>query len=208
MNEGELRATHRKSCLPNYKVFDEKRYFQPGAQPTVVDFRGFRIGILVCEDIWEPEPAQLARSAGAEMFVVLNASPFEIHKQRNREDIVRRCVRDLGLPVVYVNMLGGQDELVFDGNSFVMDGAGAVVMRAPPFEEGLYTVEFERTNGAVRPVPAAIAPELADAESVYRALVLGVRDYVAKHGFPGRRDGPVGRHRFRAHARDRGRCVG
>ena len=151
----------------------------------MVDFRGFRIGILVCEDIWEPEPAQLAKSAGAEMFVVLNASPFEIHKQRNREDIVRRCVRDLGLPVVYVNMLGGQDELVFDGNSFVMDGAGQVVMRAPPFEEGLYTVEFERVDGVVRPVPGSVAPELGDAESVYRTLVLGVRDYVAKHGFPG-----------------------
>jgi NAD+ synthase (glutamine-hydrolysing) len=182
---GQVRATHRKSCLPNYKVFDEKRYFKPGSQPTVVDFRGFRIGILVCEDIWEPEPAQLAKSAGAEMFVVLNASPFEIHKQRNREDIVRRCVRDLGLPVVYVNMLGGQDELVFDGNSFVMDGAGKVVMRAPPYEEGLYEVEFERVNGAVQPVPGAIAPEPGDAESVYRTLVLGVRDYVSKHGFPG-----------------------
>jgi NAD+ synthase (glutamine-hydrolysing) len=182
---GQVRATHRKSCLPNYKVFDEKRYFKPGSQPTVVDFRGYRIGILVCEDIWEPEPAQLAKSAGAEMFVVLNASPFEIHKQRNREDIVGRCVRDLGLPVVYVNMLGGQDELVFDGNSFVMDGAGKVVMRAPPFEEGLYEVEFERVNGVVRPVPGTIAPELSDAESVYRTLVLGVRDYVAKHGFPG-----------------------
>ncbi len=185
IERGEVRATHRKSCLPNYKVFDEKRYFKSGAQPTVVDFRGFRIGILVCEDIWEPEPAQLARQAGAEMFVVLNASPFEIHKQRNREDIVGRCVRDLGLPVVYVNMLGGQDELVFDGNSFVMDGAGKVVMRAPPFEEGLYAVEFERVGAAACPVPAAIAPELGDAESVYRALVLGVRDYVAKHGFPG-----------------------
>src|SRR5262247_839616 len=113
---GAVRATHRKSCLPNYKVFDEKRYFEAGAQPTVVEFRGFRVGLLVCEDIWEPEPAQLARQAGAEMFVVLNASPYEIHKQRNREDIVGRCVRDLGLPVVYVNMLGGQDELVFDGN--------------------------------------------------------------------------------------------
>jgi predicted amidohydrolase len=88
----------------------------------VVDYRGFRIGVLVCEDIWEPEPAQMAKSAGAEMFVVLNASPYEIHKQRNREDIVGRCVKELGLPVVYVNMLGGQDELVFDGNSFVMDG--------------------------------------------------------------------------------------
>jgi NAD+ synthase (glutamine-hydrolysing) len=93
---GTVRATHRKSCLPNYKVFDEKRYFKPGAQPTVVEFRGFRIGMLVCEDIWEPEPAQLARSAGAEMFVVLNASPFEIRKQANREDIVRRCVNELG----------------------------------------------------------------------------------------------------------------
>jgi NAD+ synthase (glutamine-hydrolysing) len=182
---GELRATHRKSCLPNYKVFDEKRYFQSGSQPTVQDFRGFGIGILVCEDIWEPEPAQLARQAGAEMFVVLNASPYEIHKQANREDIVRRCVKELGLPVVYVNMLGGQDELVFDGNSFVMDGTGRVVMRAPPFEEGLYQVEFERAGGVVRPVPGPIAPELGDAESVYRALVMGVRDYVGKHGFPG-----------------------
>ena len=185
IERGEVRATHRKSALPNYKVFDEKRYFKPGGQPTVADFRGFRIGILVCEDIWEPEPAQLAKSAGAEMFVVLNASPFEIHKQANREDIVRRCVRDLGLPVVYVNMLGGQDELVFDGNSFVMDGAGRVVMRAPPFEEGLYPVEFERVDGVVRPVPSTVSPALGDAESVYRTLVLGVRDYVGKHGFPG-----------------------
>ena len=185
IERGEVRATHRKSCLPNYKVFDEKRYFKSGSQPTVVDFRGFRIGLLVCEDIWEPEPAQLARSAGAEMFVVLNASPYEIHKQANREDIVRRCVRELGLPVAYVNMLGGQDELVFDGNSFVMDGAGQVVMRAPPFEEGLYPVEFERVDGVVRAVPGTVAPELSDAESVYRTLVLGVRDYVGKHGFPG-----------------------
>ncbi|HEV7609041.1 MAG TPA: NAD+ synthase [Steroidobacteraceae bacterium] len=185
IEQGALRATHRKSCLPNYKVFDEKRYFKAGGQPTVVDYRGFRIGVLVCEDIWEPEPAQLARSAGAEMFVVLNASPYEIHKQRNREDIVGRCVKELGLPVVYVNMLGGQDELVFDGNSFVMDGAGKIVMRAPPFEEGLYPVEFERVGGVVRPVPTTVAPELGDAESVYRALVMGVRDYVGKHGFPG-----------------------
>ncbi|MEO8018554.1 MAG: NAD+ synthase [Pseudomonadota bacterium] len=182
---GQVRATHRKSCLPNYKVFDEKRYFKAGGQPTVVDYRGFRLGLLVCEDIWEPEPALLARAAGAEAFIVINASPFEIHKQRNREDIVRRRVVDLGLPVVYVNMLGGQDELVFDGNSFVMDGTGVVVMRAPPFEEGLYPFELERVDGAVRVVPASVAPELGDAESVYRALVLGVRDYVGKHGFPG-----------------------
>jgi NAD+ synthase (glutamine-hydrolysing) len=185
IERGEVRATHRKSCLPNYKVFDEKRYFKPGSQPTVVDYRGTRLGILICEDIWEPEPAQMARSAGAELFVVLNASPYEIHKQRNREDIVRRCVRDVGLPVVYVNMLGGQDELVFDGNSFVMNAAGEIVFRVPPFEEGLFHIDFERTEKGPVPVPGVIAPELGDAESVYRALVMGVRDYVDKHGFPG-----------------------
>jgi NAD+ synthase (glutamine-hydrolysing) len=185
IERGEVRATHRKSCLPNYKVFDEKRYFKSGSQPTVVDYRGTRLGVLICEDIWEPEPAQLARSAGAELFVVLNASPYEIHKQRNREDIVRRCVRDVGLPVVYVNMLGGQDELVFDGNSFVMDAAGEIVFRVPPFEEGLFHVDFERTAKGPVPVRGPIAPELGDAESVYRALVMGVRDYVGKHGFPG-----------------------
>ena len=205
-----MRATHRKSCLPNYKVFDEKRYFKPGGQPTVVDFRGFRIGILVCEDIWEPEPAQLARSAGAEMFVVLNASPFEIHKQRNREDIVGRCVRELGLPVVYVNMLGGQDELVFDGNSFVMDGArhrSSCARRRS--RKGCIQSSSSASDGVVRAgARARVAPELGDAESVYRALVLGVRDYVGKHGFPGVVHGPVGRHRFRAHAGDRRRCAG
>jgi NAD+ synthase (glutamine-hydrolysing) len=151
----------------------------------VFTHRGFRVGLLVCEDIWEPEPAQLARAEGAELLVVINASPFEMRKQRNREDIVRRRVLDVGVPVVYVNLLGGQDELVFDGNSFVMDAQGHVVMRAPPYEEGLYPIEFVRTAGGCAPVRAAIAPELGDAASVYRALVLGVRDYVTKHGFPG-----------------------
>jgi NAD+ synthase (glutamine-hydrolysing) len=183
--DGRVVATHRKSCLPNYKVFDEKRYFKPGAQSAVFTLRGFRVGLLICEDIWEPEPAQLARAEGAELLIVLNASPYEIHKQRNREDIVRRRVLDVGVPVVYVNLLGGQDELVFDGNSFVMDSRADVVVRVPPFEAGLFPVEFVRTAAGCAPVPGAVAPELADAESAYRALVLGVRDYVAKHGFPG-----------------------
>ncbi len=183
--DGKTVATHRKSCLPNYKVFDEKRYFKAGAQSAVFTLKGFRIGLLICEDIWEPEPAQLARAEGAELLVVLNASPYEIHKQRNREDIVRRRVLDVGVPVVYVNLLGGQDELVFDGNSFVMDSQGHVVARVPPFEAGLFPVEFVRTSTGCAPVQGTVAPELADAESVYRALVLGVRDYVAKHGFPG-----------------------
>ena len=184
--EGVLAANHRKSELPNYKVFDEKRYFRAGAQPTVVERKGFRIGVLVCEDIWEPGPAQLARTNGAELLVVLNASPYEIHKQREREIVVRGRVLDVRLPVVYVNMVGGQDELVFDGNSFVMDATGAVVLRAPAFEEGLFPVEFMRDDaGNAVPLPGLVNPELQDEASVYRALVVGVRDYVKKHGFPG-----------------------
>jgi NAD+ synthase (glutamine-hydrolysing) len=184
--DGKLIGTHRKSELPNYKVFDEKRYFRAGSQPTVFERKGFHIGLLVCEDIWESEPAQLAKGSGAELLVVINASPFEIHKQREREEIVRARVLDVRLPVVYVNCVGGQDELVFDGNSFVMDATGNVVMRAPAFEEGVYPVQFSRdAAGKAVPVAGTVAPELADDASVYRALVLGVRDYVNKHGFPG-----------------------
>ncbi|HSY08276.1 MAG TPA: NAD+ synthase [Steroidobacteraceae bacterium] len=183
---GTLAANHRKSELPNYKVFDEKRYFRPGAQPTVVEVAGFRVGLLVCEDIWGPEAAPLARSAGAELLVVSNASPYEIHKQREREVVVRAHVQEVGLPVVYVNRVGGQDELVFDGNSFVMDARGVLTARAPAFLEGTFVAEFTRdAAGRVIPRPGAVAPELTDEQSVYHALVLGVRDYVTKHAFPG-----------------------
>jgi len=183
---GEIAAIHRKAELPNYKVFDEKRYFQAGSQPTVADCRGFRVGLLVCEDIWEPQAAQLARADGAELLVVINASPYEIHKQREREDTARARVADVGLPLAYVNLVGGQDELVFDGNSFVMNAQGEVVMRAPPFQEGTWTVEFVRdARGRVAPRAGAVDAELSDEASVYRALVLGVRDYVHKNGFPG-----------------------
>jgi NAD+ synthase (glutamine-hydrolysing) len=183
--DGSVAAIHRKAELPNYKVFDEKRYFQAGAQPTVTDCNSFRVGMLVCEDMWEPEPAQLARSAGAELLVVINASPYELHKQREREAVIEKRVRDVGLPVAYVNLVGGQDELVFDGNSFVMDAEGRVVMRSPAFQEGTYAVDFVRQGRKVVPKAGDIAPELSDEASVYSALVLGVRDYVNKHGFPG-----------------------
>jgi NAD+ synthase (glutamine-hydrolysing) len=184
--DAAVAAIHRKAELPNYKVFDEKRYFHAGAQPTVVECKGFRVGLLVCEDIWEPEPAQLARSDRAELLVVINASPYERDKQRERESVVRARVADVSLPIAYVNMVGGQDELVFDGNSFVMDAEGNVVMRAPAFKEGTYYIDFERRGrGVVAPVPGDIAPELSDEATVYSALVLGVRDYVNKHGFPG-----------------------
>jgi NAD+ synthase (glutamine-hydrolysing) len=183
--DGALLANHRKRELPNYKVFDEKRYFRAGDGATVFEHRGFRIGLLVCEDLWECESARQARDAGAELLVIINASPFEVHKQHEREHVTRERIADVKLPVVYVNMLGGQDELVFDGNSFVMDASGKVVMRAPGFEEGTYLIEFIRQDGRVVPVPGAVAPELSDVATVYQALVLGVRDYVTKHGFPG-----------------------
>jgi len=183
---GEIAAIHRKAELPNYKVFDEKRYFRSGQQPTLAECRGFRTGLLVCEDIWEPQSAQLARAEGAQLLLVINASPYEIHKQREREETARARIREVGLPLAYVNLVGGQDELVFDGNSFVMDAQGQVVMRAPPFEEGTWVVEFTRdSRGRVAPLPGSVTPELTDEASVYRALVLGVRDYVDKHGFPG-----------------------
>src|SRR5690606_15259751 len=112
--------------------------------PTVVSYRGMRLGLLICEDIWQPEAARRARSEGAELLIVSNASPYEIHKQRERESIARERVLDVGLPLAYVNTIGGQDELVFDGNSFVMSAEGDVVMRAPAFEEGAYLAEFHR----------------------------------------------------------------
>jgi NAD+ synthase (glutamine-hydrolysing) len=182
-------ANYRKAYLPNYRVFDEKRYFTPGGPSCVVTVKGIRIGILVCEDIWEGEPAQSARASGAELLVVLNASPFEQHKQREREAVVRARIAEAGLPVLYVNLVGGQDELVFDGGSFAMDGQGNLVSRAAPFEEALPLIDVTRRDdgsiqlGATAPQP--VYPELTVVDSVYRALVLGVRDYVGKHRFPG-----------------------
>src|SRR5579875_2426046 len=168
--DGRVLATHRKIELPNYKVFDEKRYFRAGSEATVVECRGFKIGLLVCEDIWEVAAARAARARGAELLVVINASPYEIHKQRERERIAQDRIADVQL---------------FDGNSFVMDASGQVVMRAPAFEEGTYAVEFVRDGSKVVPEPGFVAPELSDEASIYNALVLGVRDYVNKHGFPG-----------------------
>ena len=183
--DGERQALTRKSCLPNYRVFDEKRYFSAGEGPSVFECRGFKLGLLVCEDVWEPQPARRACALGAEALLVINASPFEMHRQRERERVVRERVSECGVPIVYLNLCGGQDELVFDGNSFVMDAQGALAFRAPAYTEGLYRVQFERHGALVVPVPGAIAPELEVEASVYRALVLGVRDYVSKHGFPG-----------------------
>ena len=187
IRDGVMLANHRKACLPNYRVFDEKRYFTPGTAPTVLDLNGLKAGILVCEDVWEAQPAAQARAAGAQVLLVINASPYEVDKQVQREQqIVRSRVTETGVPVVFVNLIGGQDELVFDGNSFVMNAAGEVVLRAPAFTEGSYVVDLAiDASEVVTPRPGDVVPLQGQEESVYGALVQGTRDYVDKHRFPG-----------------------
>jgi NAD+ synthase (glutamine-hydrolysing) len=185
LRDGAVLANYRKQELPNYSVFDEKRYFKPGRDTRIVELQGMRVATLICEDIWEPGPARAAKAAGAQLIVVINGSPYSLRYQERREQVVRDRVLDTGLPVAYVNMLGGQDELVFDGGSFVMNAAGEVVQRVAPFKEALELVEVELIDGKVRPKAAHIEPPLSEEASVYGALVMGVRDYVQKHRFPG-----------------------
>src|ERR1700723_3101286 len=187
IRDGAIIANHRKACLPNYRVFDEKRYFTPGAEPTVIEINGVKAGVVVCEDVWDAAPALQARRAGAEVLLVINASPYEVDKQLQREnEIARARVTETGIPLVFLNLIGGQDELVFDGNSFVMDAHGTVTQRAPAFTEGLYVVDLGLdAAGVVHPIPADIVPLQGQEESVYGALVQGTRDYVTKHRFPG-----------------------
>ena len=183
--DGERLARHRKQCLPNYRVFDEKRYFHAGTEATVFDCQGCRIGLLICEDAWEAAPAHAAQAAGAELLLISNASPYEQFKQREREQVVAARVQESGLPAVYVNLLGGQDELVFDGNSFVMAADGQLALRAPSHAEGTWLARFARAEGRWAPLRGDVAAALTDVASVYQTLVLGVRDYVQKHRFPG-----------------------
>jgi NAD+ synthase (glutamine-hydrolysing) len=187
IRDGQILANHRKACLPNYRVFDEKRYFTPGTDATILDINGVRAGVLVCEDAWDSAPARQARERGAQVLLIINASPYEVDKQRMREQqVVRERIQETGIPVVFCNLIGGQDELVFDGNSFVMDAQGTVTQRAPAFTEGMYVVDLGMdASGVVHPIPAEIVPLQGQEESVYGALVQGTRDYVSKHRFPG-----------------------
>ncbi|MCU0841527.1 MAG: NAD+ synthase [Thiobacillaceae bacterium] len=177
---GGIEAVYRKQDLPNHTVFDEVRTFVPGVSATVFEVAGARCGVNICSDLWVPGPASQARDAGAELLLVINASPFHKAKQLDRYQVARARIAEAGLPVVYLNMVGGQDELVFDGGSFALDARGEVTAQLPCFAEGLYYVEFRdgAPRGELHPLPGL-------EESVYRALVLGVRDYVDKNGFPG-----------------------
>mgnify|MGYP000132531388 FL=1 len=181
LRDGRVVATYHKHKLPNYSVFDEVRYFTPGSEPLVFEHEGVQIGVLICADVWEAGPAALARAAGAQLLLALNASPYHMEKQYARHEVLRTRVQETGLPVVYANLVGGQDELVFDGASFVLDAAGVLTHRLPEFEEALGLVEF----AGARPLPGEVAADQALEASVYQALCLGVRDYVNKNGFPG-----------------------
>jgi NAD+ synthase (glutamine-hydrolysing) len=185
LQHGSVVAHYRKQLLPNYAVFDEERYFTAGKDSAVFTLNGIRIGLNICEDVWSAGPIGANRAAGAECVLVINGSPFEIRSQENREKVVRARVSETGIPVVYVNHVGGQDELVFDGGSFVMDGHGDVVFRARSFEESVRTVVLEGTPAGVVPERGRIAKSEEKAATVYKALVLGTRDYVMNHGFPG-----------------------
>jgi NAD+ synthase (glutamine-hydrolysing) len=183
--DGEVLARYRKQHLPNYGVFDEMRYFTPGDTACVIPVRGVPVGITICEDLWQEGPVQQAAVAGAQLLVNLNASPYHAGKGFEREVLLEQRASETGLPVVYVNLVGGQDELVFDGGSLVLDAQGRVVQRSPDCVEGLYPVDFSVGPDAVTPLPGECAPHLDAVESIYRVLVLGVRDYIGKNGFSG-----------------------
>ncbi len=183
--DGDILARYRKQLLPNYRVFDEERYFTAGKEAAVFSLNGVRIGLNICEDVWQPGPAAAAKAAGAEFIIAINGSPYELETQSKREHVVGQRVQETRLPVVYLNMVGGQDELVFDGGSFVMDADGEIAFRAKPFKEGLHRILMNATASGVVPEPGDVEPQLSAEQSVYEALVTGTRDYVEKNGFPG-----------------------
>ncbi len=184
LREGEVLATYAKRELPNYQVFDERRYFTPGEGVCVFEVGGVKVGLLICEDAWFEAPAWLAKEAGAELLAVINASPFHVGKGDEREQTMRERVLDCGLPLIYAHLVGGQDEVVFEGRSFALNADGTVACRAPSFEEKLVEVQVESIGGALEFV-AEVSPEPTPEADLWAALVLGVRDYIGKNGFPG-----------------------
>jgi len=181
--DGDI-TVYKKQQLPNYSVFDEMRYFIPGDLPCVVNIGGVPVGVTVCEDIWKPGPVRQTVAAGARLLININASPFHTGKREDRELLLSCLARKSGIPMMYVNLVGGQDELVFDGASFVVDREGEVRQRAPASEAGLFTVDFE-IGEAITPLAGECAPHEDDVAAIYRVLVLGVRDYIEKNRFEG-----------------------
>ncbi|HJR10674.1 MAG TPA: NAD+ synthase [Rhodanobacteraceae bacterium] len=185
LHEGRIAQVTHKCVLPNYGVFDDKRWFEPGHAVSVTALGGVRAGVLICEDVWQPEPAAAAARAGAEVIIVINASPFDHAKQPQRETLLAARAKETGCAVAYLNMVGGQDDVVYDGASLLVNGDGSVAARAPAFVDALLWTEFD---SASRKWSARDWPAVRDGSSeatLYAALVRGVRDYVGKNGFDG-----------------------
>jgi NAD+ synthase (glutamine-hydrolysing) len=185
IRDGRRLANYRKQRLPNYQVFDEKRYFTPGDAFATVELEGVRVAPVICEDVWHADIAAGARHAGADLVVALNASPYQQGKQAERQANLALRASETGLPYAYLNLVGGQDELVFDGCSFAVDSGGRIAHRAPAFEEALTVLDVVRADEGFDFKTGGIAPLPEGEESVWRAIVLGVRDYVEKHRFEG-----------------------
>jgi NAD+ synthase (glutamine-hydrolysing) len=186
VDQGKLIANYRKQCLPNYQVFDERRYFKAGHQPCIAEVNGLRLGFTICEDLWDEGPSSQLASESLDLLVNINASPFHRGKAIERRRLLARRAGAIGAPITYVNLVGGQDELVFDGGSLVVDSDGTALVQAPQFEAGLFPVVFEQSSaGRYEPARGLLAPDLDDLAQVYTALTTGVRDYVVKNGFKG-----------------------
>lgn len=195
IDNGQIKATYRKQSLPNYQVFDERRYFQAGNAACIVDIKGLPVALTICEDLWDPLPIRQASQAGAGLLININASPFHADKLEQRQRLLARRSLESGTPIVYVNQVGGQDELVFDGNSMVADADGRVTVVGPAFAEALIPVSFRlenalawpilaETDASVGPESVALTPTDRDVEQrCYQAMVLGLQDYVQKNRF-------------------------
>jgi len=188
LQNGRIIETYAKRELPNYQVFDDRRYFTPG-QGTCVFQAGdgdaaISVGLLICEDAWFEEPGRLAKEAGAELLVVINASPFHVGKGAEREAMMSARAQATSLPLIYAHLVGGQDEIVFEGRSFALQADGVLAGRAESFREKSFVVQAERAQAAIKLI-ADVAPERSHEADIWDALVLGVRDYLGKNGFPG-----------------------
>ena len=183
---GRIAATRFKYELPNYGTFDEKRYFLPGPLPEPVLFKGAMIGLPICEDIWQPDVCRHLAELGAEILICINGSPYEIDKDKLRIDgVAKRRAIDTGIPLIYVNRVGGQDEVVFDGASFVVGREGALWAQLPDWEEAIVDTYWHKVNGLWRCEPAEVVDLAEHPEDIYCAMVMALRDYVDKNGFPG-----------------------
>lgn len=186
IHKGKLICEYAKQCLPNYQVFDEKRYFVEGREYATFELNSVKVGLSICEDIWDGEPIKQAKAANVDVLLNLNASPFHKDKQLEREQLVSERAIYIGAPIVYVNQYGGQDELVFDGGTHVADAAGSIIARAPRFESALLALELNTSGRTISLHSGAqSAPVQSGLATIYDALVLGVRDYVNKNGFKG-----------------------